>query len=262
VAIPSPIQKQPVPLHELLPKDFETLDDNNLANDDIMTFVLRRLCEEDPDEKFPDVHIASTGLVPTMMNETQGVEYSIVRLFRDPEKERNGTLLGYRDGTASRFAKLLIFPIFTGSLTRGHWNLLIRDARGVGLKRARWRFFDTSNSSSRVTRIKKLMMSSDLWMDGMSWQTVVTPQQHEERMDCGPLTCSLGVAYVRWTRRMNHERLNTSDVQVTCREDPMTMGLAARQFTRIAAENGKLPTNHRSLQAFRFKIVKQGQVQG
>jgi hypothetical protein len=97
-------------------------------------------------------------------------------------------------------------------------------------------FLTRTNRLEGLTRIKQLMMSSYLWMEGMQWQTVATPQQALGRMDCGPLTCSLAVGYVRWTRRTNHERLNSRDLQVTNREPTQ------QSFTAYRVTNGSLWT--------------------
>ena len=131
-----------------------------------------------------------------------------------------------------------MFTLVSGSSK--HWTTLIRDARGIGIDRAKWRLFDTQASDPRVLQIRNDIEQTTLWKDGMSWETVDTPQQEER--DCGALSPVIAISYVRWSSKMDPERLNSNSIQVTNKTEPVKLGREARQLIRATAEQRRLPS--------------------
>jgi hypothetical protein len=254
------IEPQPESIHVIEQKDLDTTKGTRMVNDCIMIKVLRMLCVEDK-----DVHVVSPQFVNMMRNPDQGPEYC-KKMFCDPQQEQQDKLrtrnkLRTREKMLpSPFAKVLIFPVHTDP----HWSILIQDVRGVGLANARWRYFDTweIQAIERARALEALITSSFLWMDGMHWQTVDTPLQDSKNNDCEALTCSETVAYVRWSRNRNHTQLNTRDLEVTNRQDPVILGKTARWMIHDAAKDGEIPMNHISIFGYSFRSMNANQGQG
>ena len=157
--------------------------------------------------------------------------------FRDRRQEAKGNLSGRQLRCASLDASVLIIPVH-GSI---HWNPLIRDCRGVGIEKARWRFFDTKATDARLKWVQETIRNTPLWMEDQTWETVDTPQQFKD--DCGPMTGAISVSYVRWSSnlKISHERLNSNDISLTNPTDATELGKATRKFARETVTKGRLP---------------------
>ena len=190
-----------------------------------MEKVLRLLPQEDS-----NVHIVSPKFLPMMQSENEDGWNTCKRLFRPTEREDAGTLRPRDLAKPSQRAPVLIIPVHSGSGKSAHWNPLIRDARGVGIEKARWRFFDTAAGGTREANVQKIIKSTELWQEGMIWETVDTPQQDPRNMDCGALTNVIPVSYVRWSAKVDHARLNTGRLQLKNKESAVKMGIEARRL--------------------------------
>ncbi len=224
-------------------RDIETLKGTQHINDCIATALLRTICLD-----YPDVHIASSHFLEKL----RITDWSQAKtFFRNRIDEANGNLSNRQLRQASLDAPVLIFPVH-GSL---HWNALIRDSRGVGLEKARWRYFDTKFTVERLKWVKDTITNSPLWKEGMTWETVVTPQQVND--DCGPLMGAIAVGFVRWSACVtNRKYLNSNDLQVRNKMNPIRLGKAARTFARQAIRQGRLPMAevNELPRSYRFKI--------
>jgi hypothetical protein len=210
-------------------RDLATLDGTNHVNDCIITAMLRPICDD-----YPNVHIASTFFFEKLRTRCWD---EAKKCFRDRREEAKGIITERQLQLPSLDAPILIIPIH-GNI---HWNPLIRDARGVGLMKARWRFYDTKKSEARERWVYDIFIKSPLWKEAMTWETVDTPQQ--EKDDCGPMSGAITMSYVRWSARLsNHERLNSNDLQLTTRVDAIRLGRSARNFARQTITNRSLPT--------------------
>jgi len=229
-----------------------------MANDAIMELVMRLLCVEKS-----AIHVATPNFFSTLMSDGWDEAKKFFRP-RDKRTMRDVEPLRDRDlKMPSQDATVLIIITHTGPTTGGHWSTLIRDARGVGIERARWRYFDTLViNDRRAEQVRGAITSSPLWKAGMTWERVATPQQAPRSDACGPLSFAISVSYVRWTEKLNHERLNSNDIQVTLSTNAETWGTAARQLTRDSAQSRKLPQQHRAIRSIRFKTTRQHQVGG
>ena len=206
--------------------------------------MLRAICTD-----FPDVHVVAPQFLVKLQR--QGWDQA-KNFFRNRTDESKGSLNNRKLCAASLDASVLVIPVHGSA----HWNPLIRDARGVGIEKARWRYFDTKATDSRLKWLKNIIMQSPLWIQGQTWETVNTPQQKMD--DCGPLSCSVVVSYVRWSSKKDHERLNSNDISVTNATDATELGKAARKFVRETLKKGRLPQGHHpATQDYRYKHAKQ-----
>ena len=219
-----------------------------------MNQVLRTIGKE-----HSNVHVGSANLMQTI--KSHGWEQAL-KLFRprvgEDDDQQDAEIVKTRTlQLPSLDAQVLILLIFTGTEAKGHWSILIRDARGVGIAMARWRYFDTADNGTTAERIKRIVMDcKELWKNGMVWETVMTPQQDLERLDCGALGCTLAISYVRWSEKLNHECLNSNNIKVTLKGDNVQWGQRARQLVQDSAKKEKLPQQHAALRSIRFKMDK------
>ena len=127
------VQPQCFELKTITKQDLSTVDRTNELNDNIMETAFKLLlCE------FPILHVVSPKFMTRLLEKNGG--WKVCERWFQPEE---GQLRQCDMILPNRNALILIFPIFTEPTRGGRWTLLIRDARGVGLERARWWHFDT-----------------------------------------------------------------------------------------------------------------------
>jgi len=203
-------QPQRQPAGKIRDSDLEMTKGTNRVNDNIMVEVLRLLSQEDP-----SIHVCSPKFMTVILDEKLKGWESCKKLFRSTKREEEGTLRDRDLLLPSQDAPVLIMSIFTGSGPDDHWSTLIRDARGVGIKHAHWRYYDTLESDARAKQVLDIIKSTDLWKEGMTWEKVETPQQAGGRDDCGADLCAIAVSYVRWSSKTNHVCLNTKNLKIS-----------------------------------------------
>jgi len=217
-----PVQQQGNSTAGITNWDLETLKGTQHINNCIATTLLWTICLD-----YLDVHIASSHFLEKL----RITDWSQAKtFFHNRIDEANGNLSNWQLWQASLDAPVLIFPVH-GSL---HWNALIRDSCRVGLEKAWWQYFDTKFTVEQLKWVKDTITNSQLWKEGMMWETVVMPQK-QVNDDCGFLMGAIAVGFVHWSACVtNCKHLNSNDLQVRNKMNPIQLRKVARTFARQA----------------------------